>query len=273
MRAWYVALLLLVACNRGSAAKRFPGVQLATSTVDTPATKGIPVVVVSKTAISLEGGAQLADIPPSAGADGLDAKYMRGGARDMFIKPLGDALSANMSPPEVAFAFDGSTPYRLVSEVLYTAGNSKVTGDHLLADGQGRVVEVVVHPPHLMMPVGFGGASGKIGDLPALALNFIIAPEGITITAGGRNVAPGCMSFGVGAPTVPAGKGVWDSALLGLCVAALKGASPAFAGEKQAVITTGGTTPWSEVMRVADVIRKDKSGAPMLTDVVFGVAR
>jgi biopolymer transport protein ExbD len=273
MRAWCVALLLLAACNRDSPSKRFPGVQLATSTVDAPATKGIPVVVVSRTAISLEGGAQLADVPPSAGTDGLDAKYMRGGARDMFIKPLGDALSANMSPAEVAFAFDASTPYRVVSEVLFTAGQSKVTGDHLLADGQGHVVEVVVHPPHMMLPAGFGGASGKIGDLPALALNVRIAAEGVTITAGGRIVAPGCMSFGVGAPTVPAGKGVWDSALLGLCVAALKGASPSFAAEKQVVITADGTTPWSDVMRAADVLRKDRSGAPMLTDVVFGVAR
>jgi hypothetical protein len=246
---------------------------LAPSTVAAPATKGIPVVVVSKTAISLEGGAQLADIPPSAGTDGLDAKYMRGGARDMFITPLGDALSANRSPPEVGFAFDASTPYRVVSEVLYTAGQSKVSGDHLLADGQGHVVEVVVHPPHMMMPVGFGGVSGKIGDLPALALNVRLAADGITITAGGRNVAPGCLSFGVGAPTVPAGKGVWDPALLGMCVAALKGASPPFAAEKQVVITADGTTPWSEVMRVADVLRKDKSGAPMLTDVVFGIAR
>ena len=62
-------------------------------------------------------------------------------------------------PPEVAFAFDAATPYRVVSEVLYTAGNSRVTGDHLLVDGHGSVVEVVVHPPHLMMPVGFGSVT------------------------------------------------------------------------------------------------------------------
>ena len=273
MRAWVAGLLLVAACSRNSAAKRFPGIELASSTSDTEPLKGIAVVVVSKTAIALEGGPLLAEIPPSAGTSGLDPKYMRAGARDMFIKPLGDALESKLNPPEVAFAFDASTPYQVVSEVLYTAGQSKVTGDHLLVAAQGRVVEVVVHPPHMMLPAGLGGASGKIGDLPALGVNVLITPEGLLIKVGGRIVAPGCTAFGAGAPTVPAAKGAWDPALLSMCVVALKGASPSFAGETQVVVTAAGTTPWSDVLRAADVVRKDKNGAPLLPDVVFGIVR
>jgi len=113
-----------------------------------PAEEGV-LVVVSKTQIlvgdesrpilTLPGRAQLAQT-------GIDPKYKRNGANDLYIKPLGDALqhareldkavraAKGLDPTtsEARVVADKTTPYRLLIEVLYTLGQSEFGKYHLM---------------------------------------------------------------------------------------------------------------------------------------------
>jgi biopolymer transport protein ExbD len=78
---------------------------------------------------------------------GLDAKYKRSGAQDLYIQPLAQALSKYRNvdkqikeskglPSDTSEAIiiaDETTPYRLLFEVLYTCGQSEFGKYHLMA--------------------------------------------------------------------------------------------------------------------------------------------
>ena len=78
---------------------------------------------------------------------GLDAKYKRSGAQDLYIQPLAQELSkyrnvdkqmkeAKGQPSDTSEAIiiaDETTPYRLLFEVLYTCGQSEFGKYHLMA--------------------------------------------------------------------------------------------------------------------------------------------
>jgi hypothetical protein len=266
------AIAALAGCRSGSPEKRFPGVTLAHSVSDASPPASMPVVVVSKTALSLEGGPQLADIGPTAGTDGFDAKYRRA-PHDLFLKPLGDALASKGGVTDVGFAFDAETPYLVIGQVLLTAAQSRVATDHLLAAGAGHLVDIVLRPPR-SAPAATAGVGDTVASLPMLALSVVVSDHGVMVHAGGRNVLPGCTSLGAGGFTVPAdAQGAWDPALLNRCAVTLKTASPAFANETQVVVSGLGTTPWQSIVRLADLLRADPKGAPLFPDVILGVAR
>ena len=78
---------------------------------------------------------------------GLDAKYKRSGAQDLYIQPLAQALAKYRNvdkqikeskglPSDTSEAIiiaDETTPYRLLFEVLYTCGQSEFGKYHLMA--------------------------------------------------------------------------------------------------------------------------------------------
>lgn len=74
---------------------------------------------------------------------GVDAKYKHGGASDMIVVPLADALArargaachgheGEACPMEAIVVADATTPYRLLVEVLFTLGYSDVGKYHLM---------------------------------------------------------------------------------------------------------------------------------------------
>jgi biopolymer transport protein ExbD len=78
---------------------------------------------------------------------GLDAKYKRSGAQDLYIQPLAQVLTkyrdfdkqlkeSKGQPSDTSEAIivaDETTPYRLLFEVLYTCGQSEFGKYHLMA--------------------------------------------------------------------------------------------------------------------------------------------
>jgi biopolymer transport protein ExbD len=107
------------------------------------------VVIVSKTQILVGENPEPIVLLPSReqlAQSGVDAKYKRSGPNDLFIVPLANALSAarendkrlraakglDASSSEAIIVADGTTPYRLLIEVLFTLGQSEFGKYHLM---------------------------------------------------------------------------------------------------------------------------------------------
>lgn len=113
-----------------------------------PAEEGV-LIIVSKTQILVgEESTPVVKLPPreQLAATGVDAKYKRGGAGDMYIVPLGNSLQnardidkavrvakgLNPNTSEAMVVVDRTTPYRLLIEVLFTLGQSEFGKYHLM---------------------------------------------------------------------------------------------------------------------------------------------
>lgn len=113
-----------------------------------PAEEGV-LIIVSKSQILVgEESTPVVKLPPreQLAASGMDSKYKRGGANDMFIVPLGNALQhsrdidkavrtakgLNPNASEAIVVVDKTTPYRLLIEVLFTLGQSEFGKYHLM---------------------------------------------------------------------------------------------------------------------------------------------
>lgn len=113
-----------------------------------PAEEGV-LVVVSKSQILVgEESTPVVKLPPreQLAATGVDSKFKRGGANDMYIVPLGNALQhardidkavrtakgLNPNSSEAIVVVDKTTPYRLLIEVLFTLGQSEFGKYHLM---------------------------------------------------------------------------------------------------------------------------------------------
>jgi biopolymer transport protein ExbD len=106
--------------------------------------EGLPVLV-SKSQI-IVGESVVAPVPPDAAQYGVEAKYKRGSRNDYFIVPLGSALQAwrdadkrirmatgkDPSHSEAILIADVSTPYRLLTEVMYTLGQTEFSKFHMM---------------------------------------------------------------------------------------------------------------------------------------------
>src|SRR5258706_5243618 len=111
-----------------------------------PQQEGV-MLTVSKSQI-IVGDDKVLSLPgrESLAQTGVDARYKRGGPNDLFIVPLGNALSAarktdvavrrakglDPSSSEAILIVDKGTPYRLLIEVLYTLGQSEFGKFHLM---------------------------------------------------------------------------------------------------------------------------------------------
>ncbi|MBV9950108.1 MAG: biopolymer transporter ExbD [Myxococcales bacterium] len=106
--------------------------------------EGLPVLV-SKSQI-IVGESVVAPVPPDAAQYGVEAKYKRGSRNDYFIVPLGSALQAwrdadkrirmatgkDPTRSEAILIADLSTPYRLLTEVMYTLGQTEFSKFHMM---------------------------------------------------------------------------------------------------------------------------------------------
>jgi biopolymer transport protein ExbD len=120
---------------------------LPSSVITTEAAQDGVVVMISKSQIivgddpilTLPGPEQLAQT-------GVDSKYKRSGANDMYIVPLANALTharetdkairlakgMDATSSEAIVVADDSTPYRLLIEVLFTLGQSEFGKFHMM---------------------------------------------------------------------------------------------------------------------------------------------
>ena len=113
-----------------------------------PSEEGV-VVIVSKTQILVgEDPNPIVLLPSreSLAQSGVDAKYKRSGPNDLYIVPLANALShardtdkairaakgLDPATSEAIIVADGTTPYRLLIEVLFTLGQSEFGKYHLM---------------------------------------------------------------------------------------------------------------------------------------------
>jgi biopolymer transport protein ExbD len=106
--------------------------------------EGLPVIV-SRSQI-IVGEAVVCPVPPDAAQFGVEARYKRGSRNDYYIAPLGSALHAwrdsdkririamgkDPSHSEAILIADASTPYRLLTEVMYTLGQEEFAKFHMM---------------------------------------------------------------------------------------------------------------------------------------------
>jgi biopolymer transport protein ExbD len=106
--------------------------------------EGLPVIV-SKSQI-IVGESVVCPVPPDASQYGIEAKYKRGSRNDYFIVPLGSALQSwrdtdkrirmatgkDPTHSEAIIIADSSTPYRLLTEVMYTLGQTEFAKFHMM---------------------------------------------------------------------------------------------------------------------------------------------
>jgi biopolymer transport protein ExbD len=106
--------------------------------------EGIPLIVSKSQVIAADS--VICPVPADAAQYGLEAKYKRGSRNDFYIVPLGSALQAwrdtdkklraaagkDPSQSEAILIADGSTPYRVLTEVMYTLGQTEFAKFHML---------------------------------------------------------------------------------------------------------------------------------------------
>jgi hypothetical protein len=238
-----------------AAPPRFPEVTLPSSNATDVPPVGIPVIVVSKTAIALEGEQALLPLPVDR-THGAAAEFKPNGPNDLMIVPLRDAL-AKRNAHEGAFAFDASTPYRLFVEVLYTAGQSEIAKFHVLVKNGQTVADLTSTPPRM---------STTLSGPSPLSLLVLIVEDGISIKARGGNVAPGCNDVGPGI-AFPKKNGDYDLEGLRLCVKRIKEIVPEAADDHAATYSANPKIELRDVVSAIDTVR------PFFPEIIYGVAR
>ena len=112
--------------------------------------EGLPVLV-SKSQI-IVGETVVCPVPPDAAQYGTEAKYKRGSRNDYFIVPLGSALQSwrdsdkrirmatgkDPTRSEAILIADVTTPYRLLTEVMYTLGQTEFSRFHMMVLQGGK---------------------------------------------------------------------------------------------------------------------------------------
>jgi biopolymer transport protein ExbD len=239
--------------------------ELASSSTSTPYVEKNPVVVIARSGISLVGdsAATTPVPPPESWSAGVDAAYKRSGPNDLFIVPLAAGL-ARVKPASnatLAIAVDKAIPYRLFTEVLFTAGQQEYGAFRLLVQGRDGVSAIGTTPPK------FGGSRRTAPIEAALNLVVLLVNDGISVKATGGSIRPGCDGIGPGL-TLPSIGGVRDQPGLRACVTRLRQSNPAFAGETQVTVVANANIPFSDVVLALDALRE--SG---FSDVYFGIAK
>lgn len=118
--------------------------QMAKSVLTTEASQEGVAVMVSRSAIVV-GDDVVAPVPQDA-SHGVEGKYKKTGSTDLYIVPLANALQSwrerdrqirlamgkDASGSEAIIIADAGTPYRLLTEVMFTLGQSEFNKFHLM---------------------------------------------------------------------------------------------------------------------------------------------
>ncbi len=163
--------------------------------------------------------------------------------------------------------------YRLLTEILFTLGQSEIVRFNLVAPSAGgsvpagQLAEIRTIPPKLS-PRSL--APPPAPSKPTLGLTILAVQDGITIKARAGNVAPGCNDVGPGLTLKNEAGGHYRLAELGPCLRRLKAASPDFEGETGVTFSANPGVTLAEVFALLDVARGDNRD--LFPDVLFGIA-
>lgn len=140
-----ILVFLLKSMSQSSASLPQSGdLTMPKSVLTTEASQEGVAVLISKSAIIVDDN-KVADVPTDA-THGVEGKYKRTGPTDLYIVPLANALQSwrekdrqirlatgkDPSSSEAIIVADANTPYRLLTEVLFTLGQSEFAKFHLM---------------------------------------------------------------------------------------------------------------------------------------------
>lgn len=211
---------------------------------------------------------------------GVPAEQKRNGANDLYIVRLHDGLKqaqdegrlARQTPErkaELVVMVDPATTYRVLFEVLYTAGQTEL-GRYQLHEGERGGRTIATEPPARFTPPTLDSTGRLVGPM-GLNLSVLVVADGAAMKTSSGNIAPGCNDIGKGlaVPKIASGH---DVAGLAECAKKLKAAKPELASETAVTVTASPGTPFREVMDVVFALRGSDT-EPLFPTVHFGVAR
>lgn len=264
-------------------ARATPDLDLATSTqAEKDHEPEAVTVLVTRKQLSIGGDAvPVATFPEglrALAATGLPASYKRGGPNDLFLPDLGNGLTfwhaaaqasarargAEAAELAVAVLADASTPYRVLMEVLYTAGQSELGRfEFAVRAADGSLQWLVSRSP--TMP-------SRSLDPRALALSVLVTDAGFSVHARGGNVAPGCDSVGPGV-TMPKIAEAYDHRGLTACLRKIKDLVPAAKDETEVTLTAAPAIEFQTIVSTMDTLKGTAETGPLFPTIHFGVSR
>ena len=140
-----ILVFLLKSMSQSSASLPQSGdLTMPKSVLTTEASQEGVAVLISKSSIIVDDNI-VATVPADA-THGVEGKYKRSGPTDLYVVPLANALQSwrerdrqvriatgkDPSSSEAIIIADSNTPYRLLTEVLYTLGQSEFAKFHLM---------------------------------------------------------------------------------------------------------------------------------------------
>lgn len=229
------------------------------------------VVVVTKKELRVPANGLVIPVPADQ-VHGFDGMLKRSGRNDLYVVKLGDTLQwihQQLGATSVALMVDRDTTYRLLTEVLFTAGQSEYSR-FFLAERQGKdVAWVHQDPPRAgqASPCYAQMLGQRAADKPHLCPTVLVVGDGYSVKARGGNVAPGCQDTGPGIALPKLATGAYDTGGLRQCLARLKAAAPDFADENEVTMTASADVTIGAVYDAID------AAIAVFPEVKFGVAR
>ncbi len=200
------------------------------------------------------------DEPEAEVPDDLDRRA-REIAREL-AKLDGDSRNG----PHLIIAADRRTPYRILIEALYTAGQAGFSVFCLwVRSGQQRSTIISV-PPSIGSRLTVPPSIGSQVRSRRLDLTVLVVTDGIGFKNSAGNVATGCEKMGPGI-TVPKRDGKHDLAAVTACAAEIKKHNPRFKEERSVSLTANPDTDFQTIVSVIDALR------PHFPEINFAVAR
>jgi len=225
-------------------------------------------VNVTRDSVSLEGAAKPLFSVTGNGRDGADGALKLNGPDDYFITSFGEALTQarakGLTGDRLHVVIDPDVSYRLLLELLFTAGQMKVTVFDLEEKGvPGRLFRV---ESSVEVPVASGAAvDGRLG----LALSFTADGVGMATVKG--NILPECaqrpVAFGPRL-TFPNVDGAIDLLALRTCATRAKATRAELEGTSVVTLLASAKDPptFDAIARVAVTIHGDDAH-PLFPDI------
>jgi biopolymer transport protein ExbD len=150
-----ILVFLLKSMSQSSASLPQSGdLTMPKSVLTTEASQEGVAVLISKSSIIVDDNI-VASVPADA-THGVEGKYKRTGPTDLYIVPLANALQSwrerdrqvrlatgkDPSSSEAIIIADSNTPYRLLTEVLFTLGQSEFAKFHLMVLQSGGAAPI-----------------------------------------------------------------------------------------------------------------------------------
>jgi hypothetical protein len=255
-----LSLLLLVACSRktvavaddaapGKTTAKIPeGFEYAEAkTGEKVSTEGF-VVWLARDGLRLRADAAPL-IPLSDPLKGFAAEHKQSGEHDLRLP----ALEAKVEGSRAIMHVDRRIGYRVLIEVLFTLGQSKVSR-WAFVTADGRALELTA--PKL--PDLTGGAKTP------LSFTVLVVSGGFIVKARGGNLAADCTTV---APGITISS--HDFSALRKCAETARGDAP----DRNSMMTANPDTPFQTVVSTWDALRRRDDGTPLLPDISLSVLR